>query len=106
MSVFLAKRLLTLVATLLGASLVVFGVLGYLFIKLKLPATPFLIGFILGGDMEKYFVDALKGSAGDLSIFFTRGPICWVLWALIAASVTYAVVSEVRDKKKRNAAAA
>lgn len=87
-------------------SLVVFGVLGYLFIKLKLPATPFLIGFILGGDMEKYFVDALKGSAGDLSIFFTRGPICWVLWALIAASVTYAVVSEVRDKKKRNAAAA
>jgi putative tricarboxylic transport membrane protein len=81
-------------------SLVIFGVLGYLFIKLKLPATPFLIGFILGGDLEKYFVDTLKGSSGDYSIFFTRGPICWTLWALIIASIVYAVVTERRDKKR------
>ena len=80
-------------------SLIVFSVLGYLFAKLKLPATPFLIGFILGGDLEKYFVDALKGSGGDLTVFFTRGPICWVLWLFIIASVVFAVVQERRDKQ-------
>ena len=72
-------------------SLIVFGLLGYLFAKFKLPATPFLIGFILGGDLEKHFVDALKGNNGDLAIFFTRGPICWVLWLLIIGSVAYSV---------------
>ncbi len=86
-------------------SLIIFGVLGYLFIKLDLPSTPFLIGFILGGDLEKYFVDALKGSGGHLSVFFTRGPICWVLWLLIAASIAYAVIGEKKDRKKAKASA-
>jgi putative tricarboxylic transport membrane protein len=72
-------------------SLIVFGLLGYFCAKFKLPSTPFLIGFILGGDLEKYFVDALKGNDGALSIFFTRGPICWVLWLLIIASIVYSV---------------
>lgn len=80
-------------------SLVVFAILGYLFTKFKLPATPFLIGFILGGDLEQYFVDALKGSGGDLSVFFTRGPICWVLWLLIIGSVVFAVVQNKSEKK-------
>jgi len=79
-------------------SLVVFGLLGYLLAKLKLPATPFLIGFILGGDLERYFVDALKGSGGDLAIFFTRGPICWALWVMILASVVYAVYDNRKGK--------
>jgi putative tricarboxylic transport membrane protein len=70
-------------------TLIVFGVLGYLFSKFKLPITPFLIGFILGGDLERYFVDALKGSKGDIGVFFSRGPICWFLWLLIIASVVY-----------------
>jgi putative tricarboxylic transport membrane protein len=72
-------------------SLIVFGILGYVFAKFKLPSTPFLIGFILGGDLEKYFVDALKGNDGALSIFFTRGPICWVLWVLIIGSIVYSL---------------
>lgn len=79
--------------------LVVFAILGYLFAKFKLPATPFLIGFILGVDLEQYFVDALKGSGGDLSVFFTRGPICWVLWLLIIGSVVFAVVQNKSEKK-------
>ncbi|QAT48917.1 hypothetical protein EQM14_03525 [Caproiciproducens sp. NJN-50] len=81
-------------------SLIIFGILGYVFDKLKLPTTPFLIGFILGGDLEKYFVDAIKGSSGRLSIFFTRGPICWVLWLFIILSIAYAVVSDRKDKRK------
>ena len=80
-------------------SLIVFAILGYLLTKLKLPATPFLIGFILGGDLEHYFVDAIKGSGGDLTVFFTRGPICWALWLLILASVVFAIVQERKEKK-------
>ena len=80
-------------------SLIVFGVLGYLFIKLKLPATCFLIGFILGRDLEKYFVDSLKGSSGNYSIFFTRGPICWVLWLMILASIVYALLPVKANRK-------
>jgi putative tricarboxylic transport membrane protein len=79
-------------------SLIVFGLLGYLFAKFKLPSTPFLIGFILGGDLEKYFVDALKGNDGALSIFFTRGPICWVLWLLIVGSVVYSLRANKKQK--------
>lgn len=74
-----------------------FGVLGYLFIKIKLPVVPFLIGFILGDDLEKYFVDSIKGSGGSLSAFFTR-PMGWVIWALIIASVAYAIHDERKSK--------
>ncbi|MDR1315419.1 MAG: tripartite tricarboxylate transporter permease [Spirochaetales bacterium] len=79
-------------------SLIVFGALGYFFSKFKLPSTPFLIGFILGGDLEKHFVDALKGNNGNPGIFFTRGPICWVLWLLIVGSVAYSVYFNKKGK--------
>lgn len=85
-------------------SCLVFGVLGYIFIKLKMPTTPFLIGFILGGDLERYFIDALKGSGGDYSVFITRGPICWIMWVLIIASVWFAVYTELKSKKATNVA--
>lgn len=80
-------------------SLVVFGLLGYLFLKFKLPATPFLIGFILGGDLERYFVDSLKGNEGNLAVFVTRGPICWVLWVLILGSIAYAIMDNRKTSK-------
>ncbi|MCL2472904.1 MAG: tripartite tricarboxylate transporter permease [Treponema sp.] len=83
-------------------SLILFGIIGYILAKFKLPATPFLIGFILGGDLEKYFIDALKGSNGDLAIFFTRGPICWFLWLLIIASVLYSVYTNRKGKTSGN----
>ncbi len=80
-----------------------FGLLGYLFYKIKLPVVPFLIGFILGDDLEKYFVDTIKGSGGSLVAFFTR-PIGWVLWALIVVSVVYAIYDERRSKLKAKTA--
>lgn len=76
-----------------------FGILGFIFSKIHLSAPCFLIGFILGGDLEKYFVDSIKGSGGSLSVFFTR-PIGWVIWGLIAASIAWAVVDARRTKKR------
>lgn len=78
-------------------TLLVFGVVGYVFTKIDIPVTTFLIGFILGRDLEKYFIDSLKGSGGSLSIFFTR-PIGWGIWFLIIASLAYAYY----DNKKFN----
>jgi putative tricarboxylic transport membrane protein len=72
-------------------SLIIFGVIGYLFSKFKLNVPSFLVGFILGADLEKYFIDSLKGNSGDLSVFLTRGPICWVLWLLIVMSIVYSI---------------
>lgn len=70
-------------------TLVIFGLVGYIFSKLDLPVTTFLIGFILGRDLEKYFIDSLKGSGGSLGVFFSR-PIGLVVWVLIFASLAYA----------------
>jgi putative tricarboxylic transport membrane protein len=80
-------------------ALLIFGIIGYIFMKIGLPATPYLIGFILGRDLEKYFIDSLKGSGGSLGVFFSR-PIGLVIWVLIAASIVYAMYDSHRDKKK------
>jgi putative tricarboxylic transport membrane protein len=80
-------------------SLLFFGLLGYIFMKINLPATPYLIGFILGRDLEKYFIDSLKGSGGSLGVFFSR-PIGLVIWVLIIASLAYAFYDNRKSKKQ------
>jgi putative tricarboxylic transport membrane protein len=80
-------------------TMVVFGLVGYLFSKIGLPATTFLIGFILGRDLEKYFIDSLKGSGGDLSVFFSR-PIGLGIWALIIGFLIYAFYDNRRAHKQ------
>jgi putative tricarboxylic transport membrane protein len=82
-------------------TLLLFGLVGYLFTKIGLQVAPFLIGFILGQQGEKYFIDSLKGSDGDLTIFFTKGPIAIVLWIMIIASIAYAIYDNRRTKKDK-----
>lgn len=83
-------------------SMLVFGILGYIFSKLKIPVAPFLIGFILGGDLETYFMDSLNGNDKSLLAFFTR-PLGWAIWALIIVSVWYAVWDNRKGKKLEKA---
>ena len=82
--------------TLLG-----FGDVGYLFHKIHMPSTCFLIGYILGKDAENYFIQAVSASKGSLLVFFTR-PIGWIIWVMIIASIVYAVM-DAKKTKKRNA---
>lgn len=81
-------------------TLLIFGVVGYVFNKLDLPVTTFLIGFILGRDLEKYFIDSLKGSAGNLNVFFSR-PIALGIWVLIFISLAYAFYDNRKYNKQR-----
>ena len=81
-------------------TLLLFGVIGYIFSKINIPSAPFLIGFILGRDLEKYFVDSIKGSGGSLACFFTR-PIGWGIWALIIASILFAIFDNRKARRQQ-----
>lgn len=81
-------------------TLLAFGVVGYIFGKIKIPASCFLIGFILGKDLENYFIQSISSANGSLSVFFTR-PIGWVIWILIIASIAYAIYDNKKSKKAK-----
>ncbi|MGE0153022.1 MAG: tripartite tricarboxylate transporter permease [Reyranellaceae bacterium] len=48
------------------------GVLGYVFLKLGCEPAPFLLGMVLGPQMEEYFRRAMRVSGGDPSVFIER----------------------------------
>ena len=77
--------------------LLFFGIVGYIMNKIGLPVAPFLIGFILGGDLEKYFIEAVKGNNYDLAVFFQR-PIALVIWALIIIFLGYSIWDNAKGK--------
>lgn len=83
-------------------TLILFGAVGYLFSKMQVPVTTFLIGFILGRDLEKYFIDSLKGAGGSLAVFFSR-PIGNGIWVLILISLGYAFYDNLKYKKQLKA---
>jgi TctA family transporter len=49
-----------------------FGVIGFLWIKLGCPPAPLLLGFVLGPMMEEHLRRAMLMSKGNPSVFFTR----------------------------------
>jgi putative tricarboxylic transport membrane protein len=78
-----------------------FGLIGYLFMKMELDAAPLMLGFILGPMMEENFRRALLLSRGSFAIFFTR-PISGTLMALIGIFVAWQLISfflQVRGRK-------
>ena len=49
-----------------------FGVIGYVFKKLKYPLAPLVLALVLGDQAEGSFRQAMLGSQGDLSIFWSN----------------------------------
>ena len=80
---------------------VLFGVVGWLFIKLKCEPAPLLLGFILGPLMEENLRRALLLSRGDWSTFVTR-PLS--LGLLVAAVRLVVIVLSPAISKKRHEA--
>ncbi|WP_431800493.1 tripartite tricarboxylate transporter permease [Halobacillus andaensis] len=87
-------------------TLLLFGLAGYIFMKIGIQIPPFLIGFILGAQCEKYFIDSLKGSNGELTVFFTDGPMAVFLWVLILLALGYSLFGNKKNKKNINQEAA
>ncbi|WP_193140815.1 MULTISPECIES: tripartite tricarboxylate transporter permease [unclassified Meridianimarinicoccus] len=79
-------------------TLLIFGLFGWLAVKLRLEIAPFIIGFILGPSAEIYFVKSLE-SFGTLSIFFTKSWIAMLLWVLIIGSLTASIYLSRRQAK-------
>ena len=52
--------------------LAAFGLLGWLMGKLKYPAAPLILGFVLGGAMERALRQSLTMSQGDIGVFLSR----------------------------------
>lgn len=75
------------------------GIIGYFMSKAKFPASPVILGLILGPMMESNLRRALVMSKGDLSIFYTR-PITLVL--LIIATLTLMIPIIKSLKKDEN----
>jgi len=63
-----------------------FGVLGYLFYKLRCEPAPLILGFILGPMMEENLRRAMLLSRGDPTVFFTR-PLSLTLLLMAAALI-------------------
>ncbi len=75
-----------------------FGLLGYLFVKVGCEPAPFLLGFILGPLMEQNLRRALLLSRGDPSIFFTR-PMSLAFMLAAAFMVLVLIAPTVRRKR-------
>ncbi|MBN9410664.1 MAG: tripartite tricarboxylate transporter permease [Burkholderiales bacterium] len=79
----------------------IFGIVGYMFVKLATEPAPLLLGFILGPMMEENLRRALLLSRGDWSVLVTR-PLSAGL--LAAAALLLIVVLLPSVKKKREEA--
>jgi putative tricarboxylic transport membrane protein len=64
----------------------VFGIIGYIFMKLKIPAAPIVLGLILGGMADFNFRRALQVSQGGFLPFVTR-PISIIVTLVIVSTM-------------------
>lgn len=75
-----------------------FGILGYIFKKLDIPAAPLVLTLILGPLMERGLRQSLEMSRGDFSIFFLR-PLSATLLAIAALIIITSTVSALKAVK-------
>ncbi|RYF57589.1 MAG: tripartite tricarboxylate transporter permease, partial [Comamonadaceae bacterium] len=77
----------------------IFGVIGYVFIKLGCEPAPLLLGLILGPMMEENLRRALLLSRGDWSVLVTR-PLSAGLLAAAALLVIIVMLPAVKSKRE------
>jgi putative tricarboxylic transport membrane protein len=63
--------------------MVAFGVIGYVFKKLDYPLAPMVLAIVLGDRAESSFRQAMLGSGGDLSVFWSN----WLVGGMTALSM-------------------
>jgi putative tricarboxylic transport membrane protein len=60
-----------------------FGVIGYVFKKLDYPLAPLVLALVLGDKAESSFRQAMLGSGGSLSVFWSN----WLVGGITALSM-------------------
>jgi TctA family transporter len=76
-----------------------FGVIGYVFIKLGMEPAPLLLGFILGPMMEENLRRAMLLSRGDWSVFVTR-PLSAGLLAAAVLLLIIVTLPSIKSKRE------
>jgi TctA family transporter len=76
-----------------------FGVIGYIFIKLGMEPAPLLLGFILGPMMEENLRRAMLLSRGDWSVFVTR-PLSAGLLAAAVLLLVIVTLPSIKSKRE------
>jgi TctA family transporter len=77
----------------------IFGVLGYIFMRLGCEGAPFLLGLVLGPQLEEYFRRAMLLSRGDPLIFLQR-PISLSLILATAALLILMTLPSLRKARE------
>jgi putative tricarboxylic transport membrane protein len=78
----------------------VFGLVGYLFLRLDMEPAPLLLGFILGPMLEENFRRAMLLSRGSFSALVNR-PISATLLSVIGVLVVWQFVAFFRARRKQ-----
>ena len=83
--------------------MLVFGVIGLIMRKTKVPHMPLVIGLVMGPIAEPNYIRALRISLGSYGTFFSS-PISKLLWLVIAGTIfsTYVapIIKKQIEKKK------
>ena len=77
-----------------------FGLMGYVFLKLKCEPAPLILAFVLGPLMEENLRRALLISRGDPTVFFTR-PISAAFLIATILLLVFMVLPAVRKKREQ-----
>ncbi|MDR2390271.1 MAG: tripartite tricarboxylate transporter permease [Planctomycetota bacterium] len=78
--------------------MLLFGIIGYFLNKVKISASPAVLGLILGPMAESHFRRALLMNRGSYAAFFGTG-ICWLFFTLICLSLAIPIWQKTRKKK-------
>lgn len=78
--------------------MVLFGLVGYLLMKLRFEPAPLLIGFVLGPMLEEYLKRSMVLSRGSVSVFFER-PLSAVFLVFAVLLLMAMILPSVRRKK-------
>lgn len=77
----------------------IFGIIGYIWTKLRCEGAPLLLGVVLGPMMEENFRRALLFSRGDITTFVTR-PLSATLLLLALGLVILVTLPSIRKKRE------
>lgn len=81
-------------------TMLVFGLIGWLFEENDIPLAPAILGIVLGGMLEFNFVTSMLKSQGDPLIFFSR-PVAAVLGALVLAVWLFPLVRAAMSRRRQ-----
>jgi putative tricarboxylic transport membrane protein len=78
--------------------LVIFGIVGYVFDRLKFPIAPMVLGVILGPIAETSFMTSMISYNNDWTIFFTR-PVSGIIMVLSILTLCFPLLRLLRSRR-------